>query len=112
MLGPKYLLETVANALELAHFISSCYCRWYHLGPIILQEVLLMPLDGPITLAAADANSFALAHYCFCAYFGLLCMAACDSQLLPASSSPWPRYFTGRCSERSRLGTSPLQQVP
>ncbi len=78
MLGPKYLLETVANALELAHFISSCYCRWYHLGPIILQEVLLMPLDGPITLAAADANGFALAHYCFWGRFGCLRMDPLD----------------------------------
>ena len=54
-----------ANELKGAHFIHCCCCRFAHLGPFILWEILMISSGGPIA-AAADFLSWA--HYFFKRY--------------------------------------------
>src|SRR5229473_139068 len=62
-LWPIISLWGTANALEWAHCIGRCCCRWLRFGSLFFWEVLPMHSDGPIALADAAANGFALAHY-------------------------------------------------
>ena len=62
-LWPIISLWGTTNALEWAHGIGGCCCRWLHFGSLFFWEVLPMCMDGPIALADAAANGFAWAHY-------------------------------------------------
>src|SRR5260370_1315504 len=69
-----YFLET---ALGCAHCICRYCCRWLCFGLLYFWEALPMHSDGPITLADAAADYFALAHYfsgrrCQCTLMGPL----------------------------------------
>src|SRR5258707_7327443 len=89
-----YFLET---ALGCAHCICRYCCQWLHFGLLYFWEALLMHSDGPITLAGAAADYFALAHYisgrrCPCTLMGplhqqmLLPIAVLVSITLPVST--------------------------
>src|SRR5216684_2124031 len=69
---PNIFLWGTTNTLEWAHCIGGCCCQWLCFGSLFFWEVLLMRLDGPITLADAAANGFALAHYFFVVLLMLL----------------------------------------
>ncbi len=56
LLGPIISSAAVVDALRWAHGIYNSSCRFIRLGPLFLQQVLLMPSDGPMALAVAAAN--------------------------------------------------------
>jgi hypothetical protein len=58
-----------ADALEWAHYIHRCCCRWLCFGPLLFLEALPTRSDGPIALADDAADGFALTHYCFVRLF-------------------------------------------
>src|SRR5712692_10318400 len=62
LLGPIRFLGGTADALGWPHCIGGC-CRLLCFCPLYFLEVLPMHSDGPIALADAATNYFALASY-------------------------------------------------
>ena len=65
-LAPINSQREAANELKGAHFIHCCYCRFAHLSPFILWEILMISSGGPIAIAA---DFLSWAHY----FFGRYC---------------------------------------
>src|SRR5258708_19385034 len=68
-------LEGGADVLRWAHGIGGCCCRLLCLGPSDFWEALPMHSNGPIALADAATDYFALASYisgrcCQCTQMG------------------------------------------
>src|SRR5258708_3187416 len=63
LLGPISFLGGLAYSLRWASYIGRCCCQLLCFGPLYFWEVLPMHSDGPIALADAATNYFALAHY-------------------------------------------------
>src|SRR5260370_1094220 len=92
-LWPIIFLGTTAHALGWAYCISGCCCQLLRFGLLYFWKVLPMHSDGPIALADAATNYFALAHYisgkhCRCTQMGPL-----HWQMLLPITSLWPITF-------------------
>src|SRR5258708_17527900 len=93
LLGPIRFLGGTADALKWAHCISRCCYRLLCFGQLYFWKALLMYSDGPMALADAAANCFALAHqisarHCRCTQMGPL-----HWQMLLLITSLWPIIF-------------------
>src|SRR5258708_25485940 len=92
-LWPIIFLGGTSNALGWAHCIGGCCCRWLYFGSLFFWEALLMHLDGPIALADAAADGFALAHYLFVKHFRCIHMGPLHWQILLPIASLKPIIF-------------------
>src|SRR5260370_41851194 len=81
-LWPNIFLWGTTNALGWAYCIGRCCCQWLCFGSLFFWEALLMRLDGPIALADAAADGFALAHYLFVRLFQCIHMGPLHCQIL------------------------------
>src|SRR5258708_1589775 len=93
LLWPIISLWGTTNTLEWAHCIGGCCCRWLRFGSLFFWEALPMCSDGPIALADAAANGFALAHYLFVRHFQCIHMGPLHLQILLPIASLRPAIF-------------------
>src|SRR5258707_559247 len=92
-LWPNIFLGGTTDAFGWAYCIGRCCCRLLCFGPIYFWEALLMHSDGPIALADAAADCFALAHYLFVRHFRCIHMGPLHWQILLLIASLRPIIF-------------------
>src|SRR5712692_7376647 len=110
LLGPIRFLGGTADALGWPHCIGGC-CRLLCFCPLYFLEVLPMHSDGPIALADAATNYFALASYisgrcCQCTQMGPLYW-----QMLLLITSLWPIIFVEGTANSLRWGLLPMASI-
>src|SRR5260370_465451 len=82
LLGPIRFLGGTADALKWAHCISGCCYRLLCFGLLYFCKALPMYSDGPMALADAAADCFALVNYISGRFFFLMIMGPSSSRLL------------------------------
>src|SRR5260370_37877198 len=99
--GPVALAAAAANQIAcpyscfgsrcrcpgVAHWISSCCCRWLHLSPIVSLQVLPIILLGPNCFSGGASNAMRWAHYF---WGGAITLAAAA-----ADGVTWVQLFFG-----------------
>src|SRR5258707_492202 len=92
-LWPITFLGRTAYALRWAYCTGRCCCRLHRLGPSDFWEALPMHSDGPIALADAAADYFALAHYISWRRYQCTQMGPLHWRMLLSIASLWPIIF-------------------